>query len=57
MNIASEIVAAMWQVAYADGERSATEDSVIRLTAKLLGVTDRESAVARQDIQQELGRA
>ena len=28
----------------------ADEDAVIRLTAKLLGVTDRESAVARQEV-------
>lgn len=44
------IVSAMWEVAYADGHRSPDEDAVIRLTAKLLGVTDRESAVARQEI-------
>ena len=44
------VIAAMWEVAYADGRRTADEDAVIRLTAKLLGVTDRESAVARQEV-------
>ena len=44
------VIAAMWEVAYADSRRTADEDAVIRLTAKLLGVTDRESAVARQEV-------
>lgn len=53
----ADVVSAMWEVAYADGERSPSEDAVIRLTSSLLGVTDRESAVARQDVQQAIGRA
>lgn len=51
------VVSAMWEIAYADGVRSPAEDAVIRLTAKLLGVTDRESAVARQHIQETPDRA
>ena len=49
------VIAAMWEVAYADGRRTADEDAVIRLTAKLLGVTDRESAVARQEVVEARG--
>ncbi len=49
------VVAAMWELAYADGHRSADEDAVIRLAAKLLGVTDRESAVARQEVVEARG--
>ena len=44
------VISAMWQVAFADGRRSEHEDALIRLAANLLGVTDRESAVARQGI-------
>ena len=35
----------------ADGSRDSDEDAVIRLAAKLLGVTDVESAVARKSAQ------
>ena len=42
------VVEALWQVALADGERDADEDSLIRLAANLLGVNDRDSALARQ---------
>ncbi|MFY0660837.1 MAG: TerB family tellurite resistance protein [Shimia sp.] len=43
-----EVIEAMWQVVQADGERDAEEDSVIRLAANLLGISDRDSALARQ---------
>jgi len=43
-----EIIAAMWEVAYADGSRNADEESLVRLVAGLLGVNDRDSALARQ---------
>ncbi|WP_299360323.1 TerB family tellurite resistance protein [uncultured Paracoccus sp.] len=46
------IISSMWEVAYADGDRSASEDAMIRLAANLLGVTDRESAVARQEVEE-----
>ncbi len=42
------LVAALWSVALADGERGAEEEALIRLVANLLGITDRESALARQ---------
>jgi len=44
------VIAALWQVAMADGERDAGEDSLIRLAANLLGVSDRDSALARQSV-------
>ncbi|MDO5632155.1 MAG: TerB family tellurite resistance protein [Paracoccus sp. (in: a-proteobacteria)] len=49
------VIAAMWEVAYADNQRSAGEESLIRLVAGLLGVTDRESAVARQQVMARIG--
>lgn len=42
------LIEALWSVALADGSRGDEEDQVIRLTASLLGLTDRESAEARQ---------
>lgn len=42
---------AMWEVALADGTRDAEEDALIRLVANLLGVTDRDSALARQRVE------
>ena len=46
-----QIIQGLWQVALADGSRDSEEDAVIRLAAKLLGVTDVESAVARKSAQ------
>ena len=43
-----EVVKALWQVVLADGERDIEEDALMRLLASLLGVNDRDSAIARQ---------
>ena len=43
-----EVVRALWQVVFADGERDHEEDALMRLLASLLGVNDRDSAIARQ---------
>lgn len=48
------VIAAMWEIALADGHRSAAEDSAVRLAAKLLGVNDVDSALARQDVERSL---
>ena len=42
---------ALWEVALADGERDEEEDSLLRLLANLLGVSDRDSALARQRVE------
>ncbi len=47
------LMAALWSVALADGGREAGEDAVIRLVASLLGITDRDSALARQQVEKE----
>ncbi|MBC7132850.1 MAG: TerB family tellurite resistance protein [Roseovarius sp.] len=47
----AEVVEALWQVALADGAREAHEDSLIRLVTNLLGLSDIESAQARQRVQ------
>lgn len=46
------LMQAMWAVALTDG-RNASEDQVIRLVASLLGVTDQDSARARQKAQKD----
>ena len=45
------IVEALWEVALADGERGHEENSLLRLLANLLGVSDRDSAFARQRVE------
>lgn len=42
------VIEALWQVALADGGRADEENALMRLTANLLGVSDRDSALARQ---------
>ncbi len=44
------VVEALWQVVLADGERAKEEDALMRLVANLLGVSDRDSAIARQNV-------
>jgi len=43
-----EVLEALWGVALADGERDVEEDSQLRLVSNLLGMTDQQSAQARQ---------
>ena len=45
------LVQALWTVALADGQRDDEENRMLRLVANLLGVTDVESAQARQRSQ------
>lgn len=47
----ASVVEALWDVALADGIRDAQEEALIRLAANLLGVNDRDSALARQRVQ------
>ena len=44
------IIEALWKVALADGQRAHEEDAVLRLVSNLLGVSDRDSALARQKV-------
>ena len=47
------VVRAMWEVVLADGARAEEEDALVRLAANFLGVSDRDSAMARQAINRE----
>jgi len=49
----TELMTALWSVALADGLREAHEDRLMRMVASLLGLTDVESALARQKAEQE----
>ncbi|MFY0597585.1 MAG: TerB family tellurite resistance protein [Cognatishimia sp.] len=44
------VIEALWQVVLADGERDASEDAIVRLASNLLGINDRDSALARQRV-------
>ncbi|GAA6207015.1 TerB family tellurite resistance protein [Cognatishimia sp. WU-CL00825] len=44
------VIEALWQVVMVDGERDAHEETIVRLAANLLGISDRDSALARQRI-------
>ena len=45
------VIEAMWQIVLADGERDAQEDSIMRMVAPMLGVTDQDSNAARRRIE------
>ena len=45
------VVEALWDVVLADGIRDHEEDGFLRLAANLLGVNDRDSALARRRVE------
>ncbi|MFC5737042.1 TerB family tellurite resistance protein [Sinirhodobacter huangdaonensis] len=45
------VIEAMWDVALSDDARAPEEEALIRLTASLLGINDRDSALARQRVE------
>ncbi len=45
------VIEALWDVVLADGVREAEEDSLLRLVCSLLGVSDVDSAMARQRVE------
>ncbi len=49
----AELMTSLWSVALADGLREAHEDRLMRLVANLLGLTDVDSALARQRAERE----
>lgn len=44
------VIEDLWSIVLADGIRDAEEDSLVRLVSSLLGVSDVESATARQRV-------
>ena len=49
----ADLMVALWSVALADGLREAHEDRLMRLVANLLGLTDVDSALARQKAERQ----
>lgn len=49
-----EVIEALWELVLADGVRDAEEEGILRLIAPLLGVNDRDSALARQRVEARL---
>ena len=47
-----DVIAAMWEVVLADGVRDVDEDSLMRMIAPMLGVTDQDSNAARIKVEQ-----
>lgn len=45
------VIEALWSVVLADGTRDHEEDALLRLVANLLGVSDRDSALARKRVR------
>ena len=45
-----KVIESLWKVVLADGTRAKEEDALLRLVANLLGVTDKDSALARQRV-------
>ncbi len=44
------VIESLWQVVLADGKRDHEEDALLRLVANLLGVSDRDSNLARRRV-------
>lgn len=49
-----EVMEALWELVLADGVRDHEEEGILRLIAPLLGVNDRDSALARQRVEGRL---
>ena len=47
------VIEAMWAVVMADGSRDDAEDSIMRMTASLLGVSDQDSHAARLRVSEK----
>ena len=47
----AQIVEALWEIVLADGTRDHEEDALMRLVAPMLGINDRDSALARQRVE------
>lgn len=47
----AQVVEALWEIVLADGVRDHEEDALMRLVAPMLGINDRDSALARQRVE------
>ncbi len=49
------VVESLWSVVLADGVRADEENAMLRLVAPMLGVSDKDSAMARQRVETTFG--
>ena len=45
-----KVIEALWKVVLADGKRTSEENALLRLVTNLLGISDKDSALARQRV-------
>lgn len=50
------VMEALWELVLADGVRDHEEEGILRLIAPLLGINDRDSALARQRVETRLAQ-
>lgn len=48
------VISSMWQIVLADGERDAEENSMMRMIAPLLGISDQDSNAARRRVESQI---
>lgn len=48
------VIESLWEIALADGARDHEEDALMRMVAPMLGINDRDSALARQRIEKKI---
>ncbi|KAF0675787.1 TerB family tellurite resistance protein [Profundibacterium mesophilum] len=46
-----QVIEALWEIVLADGTRDDEEDALLRMLAPMLGVSDRDSNLARQSVE------
>ncbi len=49
------VIESLWDVVLADGIRAAEEEALVRLSTSFLGVSDKDSALARQRVEARMG--
>lgn len=46
-----KVIESLWDIVLADGERDHEEDALLRMIAPMLGVNDRDSNIARKQVE------
>lgn len=49
----AQVVEGLWEIVLADGARDSEEDALMRMVAPMLGINDRDSALARQRVERK----
>jgi uncharacterized tellurite resistance protein B-like protein len=49
-----KVIASLWEIVLADGARDDEEDALLRMIAPMLGVNDRDSNIARRQVEARL---